>query len=341
MNKILFWVSGSKITGLGHIFRMITLAKKLLFLEKNILIKFVTINDDSIKKILEAENISYEVIPDEFNKDDIKKILLDIAKKNKIEKIIIDDFNIGKEVATFLRFQGLKIVNFFYDKKTFIGANLEINPNISMVEAEELSKDKILQGQNYVLLEDNYVNRNYKLKPKVKKIFISFGGSDVNSNTLLVIDYLNQFYQTRDLEMPILIIIKGPKYSDNNFLLKRLEDSQLHSIIYINHLDLSDIMLSSDLAITSLGGTIYELLSLNVPTIGIIQSNNQKQIGLDLESKGLIKTLGFYNQFEYDFFCDVYQNLLDIENRYNLNENSRNYLDGFGAERCAKEILKL
>lgn len=100
------------------------------------------------------------------------------------------------------------------------------------------------------------------------------------------------------------------------------------------------IMKKCDMAISSCGSTLYELMACGIPTIGIIIADNQVTIAEKLSNIGIIKKLGWYNEIDKD---SLYNSIIDLADNYGkrqkVSEEAAKFLDGNAVNRIEKIFM--
>lgn len=344
MNRLLFRVDGSENIGMGHIFRTVTLAKEIRNLKPDTYILFLIKENKYAEDYLISNSFQTINIVESINEKEEINNIFDVIKKYSINKIIIDKFDVTIEYMKELKKSNACIVQFFYENISSVTADIGINPNIGFFydKKDSHEKRKLLIGGEYILVQEKFLNNNIKVNDSINNIFISFGAGDKNSITPTIIELLDEYFKKKKLsKLPILNIVIGPVYSDIDKIIKKVMKIKLETKLIINHSDLSSIMKDADLAISSVGGTIYELLSLKIPTLGVLQSVDQEKVAKYLDENECIINLGYIDQLKPQKFFLSLNQIYSSEERTNMLNAASKLIDGKGAQRCAKEILKL
>lgn len=344
MSRLLFRVDGSENIGMGHIFRTVTLAKEIRKLKPNTFILFLLKENKFAKDYLVSNGFETISIVGFINTKEEVNYIFDIVKKYCIDKIIVDKFDVTIDYMNELKKTNACTVQFFYDNVSNVTADLGINPNIGFSNDEiDLNvKRNLLIGSKYVLVQEKFRNDNIKVNDSINNIFISFGAGDKNNITPSIIELLDEYFKQRKLcKLPVLNIVIGPVYCNIDKIIEKIMKIKLETKLIINYSDLSSIMKDADLAISSVGGTIYELLSVKVPILGVLQSVDQEKVAKYLDENECIINLGYIDQLKPQKFFLGMDQVYSSEERMNMLNAASKLIDGKGAQRCAKEILKL
>lgn len=121
-------------------------------------------------------------------------------------------------------------------------------------------------GADYFCLRDEFASapRN-ELRPQVRTLLISFGGTDQRNATLRVLNLVQSVCRAYGITIRI---VAGPGYAHRETLEKRLEElaNPLITFTWATNI-MSRMMEGADLAICSAGRTVYELAHMRVPAI--------------------------------------------------------------------------
>jgi UDP-2,4-diacetamido-2,4,6-trideoxy-beta-L-altropyranose hydrolase len=256
--------SGVK-TGLGHLYRSVNLSNEL---KKKNKIKFILYkknkrdNDNAIK-ILKRNKIDFQLLNNEKivsflrlkNKNiiifDVPKInlkYLDLAKKNFFKSIIVDDEN------------NLK----YYNTDIIINQNSYANKLKYRFKNKNIIK---LFGARYTILpKEKFSNINSrKLDNKIKNIFLIFGGTDVKN-----------FYQKigkKIKNFKLHINISNKIISHKVRKLRQYEHIKFYNSKNVNQIIKNKKI---DLILSCCGSGLYQMFLHNIPLIGFMCAENQK-----------------------------------------------------------------
>nr|WP_286675300.1 UDP-2,4-diacetamido-2,4,6-trideoxy-beta-L-altropyranose hydrolase [Clostridium sp. CH2] len=336
--KIFIRADGGKNIGIGHIMRMIVLAKALnkyhsvFFIckeSKNDIRKF----ESGIEK-LKVSDFNVLLIDEENVINEIVKL----QKKYKADMLISDSYDVDEEYFENLK-QYFKLTGYMDDvNKCKMNVDFIINQNFN-AEYIDYSKTvnketKLLLGSKYCLLRDEFRNiKNKYIKKKVFNIIVTVGGSDPHGIINRVCDYIKKL----DFKFHIVI---GPSFNMEHIKkIKKLNETQKNINLYFNA-NMFELMKNCDLGISSCGSTLYELSACGVPTIGIIIADNQKDVAINLDKRGIIKNLGWYSSINEEDLCKSILELnKNIYKRMEMSEKAMDFIDGIGVERILNEII--
>jgi len=337
IKNIFFRINFSEKIGLGHLLRMLIIAKKIKA-KKRIFFIVDKINSQISKNKLFKNIIFIELYKNDKyidHKSDIQKILK-IKKKSKIDVLICDDYRCNENWQKKIKQHTKKLVVFndFFPKKTY--ADLFINfKHLGQKKMYDEFKTnnkntKFLLGRKYILL-----NQNLSRSIKKKQIFISFGNS---FNFNLIKNLLIYLIKNINKNYKILICIsslgKGYEY------LIKMNKTYKNLILIKDCLSVTNYLNSSSLIIGSAGTSVYEAAYLRIPGIFFTTSKNQRNSQDDLLEIG---KLIYFEKLpsKIDDYKKIYQLIQlfnDKKNRINQIFKNKFKIDKSGVLRILKEI---
>ena len=334
MNNILIRTGGGrakeKELGLGHIYRVINLAKEL----KNSKIYFSLEDFGGAKEILQKNGFNkIETIMNKIKTEqDFKNTKLQI-KKWKIDIVIIDRYKISKlyikklsKIIKVIIISDLLDLNFKADLVVngFIGFKNQIIKN--------KLNSKCMIGPNFQILNKQFSKIN---KKNIKKwdLLISFGGYDEKNIIEVVLKILP--YYLNKLKIKIIL---GPVAKKNSKLNNLQKKYPKNLKIKNSTKNMAKEMSETKYGLCTGGLSTYEFSCMKIP-IGIISDDNHQMITAKQWQKlGFARNLGIMNKnSEYKirtFVDEVYEGKI-------LSPNRKKIVDGLGSKRVANEILKM
>lgn len=336
--KILIRTAGGKSKGkelgLGHIFRMINLAKelsthKIFFLVEDFGGASQIIHDNGFKNVFP---IKKNINPN----SDFKKTF-DFILKNKIDLIIFDKYKIDKTyVKKFKNFVKTTVISDL--KNNSFESDIVVNGFVGYKNKSIKSNSTIrLLGPSYQILDKRFQffkkNKFSKTK-KFKKLLITVGGFDENKIIELILNSMINY-----IENFKITIILGPLTTKNKKIQKfeKMFPNNLRIISSTNNM--KNEISTCDFGICSGGLTSYEFATLQKPFAIICQNQHQVLTAKKWEGLRLAMNLGMPSSKTISKI-DLLMNKL-ISNTIELETKLPSYLDGKGGMRVAKKINSL
>lgn len=323
MNVKIF-TEGGKNIGYGHISRCIALYDELA--RQDHLVEIVVKGEVEGNVLLKGKNIRNE---DWIDVNYLGEML------SEIDYVIVDSYLASLEhyqIVSEISRHAVYIddtARLKYPKGTIINPSLCVMPMIYKSGVED-----VLCGPEYVILRSPFLEViRQNTCSNVNNVLIVMGGTDVKNTIQLIVSTICSHYS----DIRFNIVIDSKKYDTV------CADNELKNVFY--HKDLTaeamcEMMLSSNLAITAAGQTIYELIGTRTPFIAIQVVNNQinnidalsnhlpTQITLNLEE----------TNFTYNL-KDAFDKMLNINRRKRLIDEMSGLIDGFGARRITDALF--
>ncbi len=255
--KILIRVDGYREIGLGHIYRTLLLANRLI--DHQLL--FVSRKEHRMGIDLIREK-NYPVR--EFGSD---SEFMDIVDQFSPHIIINDILDTTNEYMERLKEADCFTVNFEDMGEGAKYADIVINA----LYEEKYLLDNHYWGKDYYCLREefHYAGRN-RLRPEVEKILITFGGTDSHDYTGRIISLIAGL----GLKVKVVVIL-GLGYPRVEELKREMEGMDIDIDIRQNVNRISRYMKDADIAFTSAGRTVYELAAMGTPTVVLAQNNRE------------------------------------------------------------------
>jgi UDP-2,4-diacetamido-2,4,6-trideoxy-beta-L-altropyranose hydrolase len=314
------WADTDKKIGLGHLnrlrFFMQELSKQKI--KANFLTKFNSLSRSLIKNnhFFLSNDISYYVkkmiLPKEFKKD----------QKNKI--IFIDSYNVNKFFFKLLRENNIKVV-YFNDFKTDKGANLNI-----CVGSNSKNKN-FLSGFNFIPLASEYAKSKKNLLNK-KTVLITLGSADPRHLSLKLTELVSRF------DFNILVVVG--KYYSNSLYKKLLSVKSKKIKLIFKPKSLLKYFKKSDSVICAGGFTVFESLSLGIPTLCVELCDNQSVNLINLKKLGLIKVIDYRLNANLKLKPSHLDVLFNKKYRHFVSKNALKIISRNGSLNILKETIK-
>ena len=339
--------AGPKI-GAGHIMRCLSLADALKDINRDVI--FVSA-DENAGKMVEARG--YKLIAlgtDSLNPLDELDKLKCVPEFDKAEAIVLDSYYIHTDyVKEIKKTKTVVCIDDLLDEA--FPADLVINYNLFANEKayDELylkldNKPLFILGPIYAPLRKEFsLTIPYEVKENVESVLVLTGGADPCHVALgLAREICKRRGDKNELDAQFHLVVGAlsQDYEEIENMAKVCGD---RIILHRNVSNMKELMVSCDLAVSAAGSTLYELCACGVPTITYVTADNQIEAEKCFSEKNIMLSVGDARNNE-SFFEGMYsliQNTVaDRALRDNLSAKSKDLIDGKGAERLAKEIVK-
>jgi len=323
-NKIIIITDGGLAMGMGHVYRTLVLAKELsIYVD----VEFLTQSEDVVIRKIKENKYSVDKID---SLEEMKELL----NNHRPHTIIIDKLAVNEKFAEFIKntlsaklviFGNVSLANQYADivVNAIIGTDYKNRSHV-----DENTGTLYLQGPKYLILRREFyeAREKYQYRGKLERILLLFGGSDQANLTSKVL--LKLLAIKSDFKVEIVL---GPVFKFNDYLDDILKkDTGSKVVVHRDVNNVCDLMLDSDLVITSAGTTMFEAFCIGIPTIAFYQNALQREM-----------FKGFAMTTEFDEMVDFESLIFTTYKSYSDNKKEVNKLEiGSGKGEIIDEILR-
>lgn len=358
--KIFIRADGGNIIGLGHVMRMLVLAKELRKTNEVIFIcrrsgKLMCERSSSDKSILGFEVNKYEAgiekIKEEsfeviyISENNVVKDVINYQNEYKADLIITDSYDVNEDYFNNLK-PHFKLTGYVDDvNKCKMNVDFIINQNINAGDLhyiQNINKNtRLFLGTKYCMLRDEFSKASSSkiVKEKCENLLLTLGGMDKDCNTLKILELIKEI----NIKIDVVVGKAFPEKLIED--LYNLSEKNINIKIHENA-NMSALMGKCDVAIASCGSTLYELCAVNVPVIGVIIADNQLEVALKMKGMGLIKEAYWVTELNSEAISKKLKakliNLINSKNsRVEMIERQKEVVNVNGAKLLANEINML
>jgi spore coat polysaccharide biosynthesis predicted glycosyltransferase SpsG/CMP-N-acetylneuraminic acid synthetase len=322
--RICIRVDGSRKLGFGHLYRSLAIAQNINDHD----IYFVTRSDNGfdLGKVF-LENHFYSVLHVKSNEDFLKKI------HSLMPDIVINDIlDTDAGYISSLKKLGCFVVNFEDLGDGNRIADLVINdlyPNIFPLENH-------WYGVEYSILNPNFELIQPKSDPSgpVNHILLAYGGTDPSDLTMKALRAIKKLAYPGKVTVVI-----GPGHSKKPDVEKLAGEMKNEVTVLQNVKNMALLMKKADLALTSAGRTVTELMCVGVPTIAMCQ--NMREIRHNHASSNFgVVNLGLGKSISVNVLAEhILMFLEDVELRKDMYSRMRKTVEKRSNHEVVKKII--
>ncbi len=338
-------VDANELIGTGHVMRCLALAGEAR--RQGLDVTFIVANQTS-KKVIVANDFSVICLDSAWDRmEEEVDELLDVIREKQIKLLIVDSYYVTEAYFHALRpFVKLVYIDDLYE--AVYPVDMLINYNLYARDLpyrqsyqQHTFDTRFLLGTGYAPLRQEFATVQRSLRESVSKVLITSGGTDpynVIGHILDQLQHCEAFLQTH------YYVILG-RY--NNYQLELEEKWNEYANIHFmyNVSNMSEYMLSCDIAIAAGGTTFYELCACGLPTIMYMLADNQLQMTQVAKRQQIAFTIGDVRKDMkqcMDYLQEVYLLLTQNPNlRLSVSKKMQEQVDGVGSERIVTELRKL
>lgn len=314
--RIAIWLIGNAKVGLGHVANMLILAADLaeheieFFCEPSELL--------AIKKI-QQNNYSITVSEDPL-----------AALEAWAPDIVVNDrLNTTEPEILKQKELGARVVNFEDMGPGRLVADYVINAIYKMDDAER----NTFFGADYYLLRDEFMSgvTTARADGIIKKVLITFGGTDPNNLTEKVLLAITDFCLEKNIEVTVVLGL-GAQDVRCEIIASNVE-------IIRNTASMAAHMAQADIAFSSAGRTIYELAAVQLPSIILCQNDREQSHFFASDEFGFVN-LGLGVESGLDKILFVFKSLTENVEARRIMQDRMAGIDVSGGRRKIRGLLK-
>jgi UDP-2,4-diacetamido-2,4,6-trideoxy-beta-L-altropyranose hydrolase len=328
--------------GIGHLMRCLTLARGWQARGGQVVL-ITNCKEDILRRHLDGAGIPITPIEYPYPHPMDWARTYEVLKSHPDAWVVLDGYHFDSVYQSMISGCGHRLMaidDSAHLDKYF--AEIVLNQNI---HADQLNYSvepdtRLLLGLRYVLLRSEFVEQSkmiHNTSKVARKILVTLGGGDQTNKTLSVIKAI-EMLKIKGLEAMIVV---GPVNPHLGQLQTTINNSSVPIQLEVNTTRMAEWMSWADLSVTGGGSTCWELVSIGLPALVIIQAENQWGVANGLEEKGAVVNLGWHHELSIDRIAQALENLLlNVAKRKKMSEMSRMLVDGKGTERVISNLIE-
>ncbi len=287
---ILLRTDGGADIGLGHVYRALSLAGRLI--------------DHRVTFVMDAERPMGVDLVRRYHYPLVtfRGEALPVIEKLQADMIINDILNTEADYIRALKAAGLFVVN-LEDLGT--GAR-EAHLVINALYDSPVPLPNHLWGPQYDCLRDEFYSVPVKvLSPKVERVLLTFGGVDESNLTAKVLQALDMIEGDFTVD-----VVLGLGYAFEEQLRQTLARLRRRPTVYRHVRRMSELIYRADLAVTSAGRTVLEVASIGVPCV-VLAQNSREMHHLHARSEYGIINLGLGRMLKVSEIAETLREVIE------------------------------
>jgi UDP-2,4-diacetamido-2,4,6-trideoxy-beta-L-altropyranose hydrolase len=338
--QLVIRVDASAQIGTGHLMRCLALAQA--WKDGGNKVTFITnCQSEGLLQRLREEEFSLHVLAGSHPDPKDWNYTKDILAGYPDAWVVLDNYHFDEVYQQQVKEAGhpLLVIDDMAHLKHYY-ADIVLNQNL---HAEKLPYSgepytRLLLGTSYVLLRREFLawnDREREIPGVARHVLVTLGGSDAENHTLKVIQALQKVDIT-GLEATVVVGAGNPHADvleaaarQNHVPIRLVRDAR----------DMPPLMAGADMAISSAGSTVWELLFMGTPALVIILADNQRQIAEEVEKQGVGRNLGRAENLSVQSLAKSLVLMANDSNlRRKISKDARRLVDGGGARRAVAFI---
>lgn len=329
--------------GSGHVMRCIALAQEWSAKGGRVVFACRSLPPFQQKRVKE-EGFDFFTIDEEPGSDRDALKTAEVSVSEGAGWVVVDGYHFADNFQRLLKERGLKIL-FIDDYKHSQKYCADIILNQNLYASSEMYENhepytRVLCGPRFALLRREFV----RLVPfqripreKASKILVSLGGFDFENVTLKVLSALSV------IGSPAfdVIICSSSRNPHLDFIVNVARNSAHRISVMTDVKTMDELMLNADIGIVSASTTSYEIAFTQLPSLLIVNAQNQELIAKSFHDRKAAISLGWHDKMsDREISRGILMLAEDSNLRSEISKSCRSLLDGRGALRVAEAIAQ-
>jgi len=323
--------------GLGHLYRMITLAKSLH--DDNFECLFLIRQNHVAEKMLKQAQFSYFPCHMESSEEEIIDAFF--RKCPPPALWIFDILSTDKKIILQVQNEGVPVVSFDDQQGGPAAANLTINA-IAGCWNEIPCQKNMLCGPAYAIIAPNILSlKKYFVTAKEDRqnahVGIILGGSDTHGATVKIAQILSGYKNIRTS------YFLGPHFAHENELHRTLKNAYCPVGIYKAIKNLHKALMKTDIVICGGGQTLFELCSMGIAIMALANEEHEEKTISYFSKKGACIPLGsVHKTIKTNAIRNaIFEVNTEIQPFAAMRRKAASLVDGKGGMRCRQACLDI
>lgn len=340
MKRLLFRCDVSPAIGLGHLKRCLTLAGEL---KKQGAELFFAVRSEHYDWIPEIKSIAQECISLDWSvspEGDARETA-QLYQAHRADAAIIDHYRADEAYqkhlcaadVAWLQFDGMARCPLWAD--WVFNANPCADENVYR-SLKQREHTQFLLGPEYALLRPEFSLQSKRVRDRVRKVLLTFGGGDDYGATLFCLRALQPMMD----EFETIVLSGGT--NPNLKAIQQWQESRRENVtLLIDHPHIARVMSEADAAVIAGGTTTFETAAMGLPSLIVQIAENQKVNAVAWQQHNVGVDLGPLKGLTHDRLREELNALRTDPSRLQaMSEAGQKLVDGSGAKRVAEKLLK-
>ena len=347
MNSIFIRVDASVRSGSGHVMRCLTLANELT--AKGCEVRFISrVLPGNLCDYIEELDFSVSRLSDSLSDKQDAEATVKIVRSYALNGgfVIVDSYRLSLPWQKHIKAAGnqLMVLDDLADRKHYCDILLNQNyrsglhdryPDLVPLSAT------LLLGAHYALIRKEFsefreASIERRKSPKKKNILVFMGGSDPDNDTGKVLIGFLRSKIIESIKINVVIGVGNPNKKE----LEVLCGGHKNIVLHIQTAHMVKLMVEADFAIMAGGTTTWERCVLGLPSLVVVQSEDQLPSTIALDRMGAHKCLGYASDISSDKYLESFSKVTHSD-LLAMSEVSKDICDGNGAARVSEQIIDI
>lgn len=329
------------VIAMGHLMRCMAIAQQCR--ERGSEVLFFISDEDGLDA-LRKQGFSVVCLHNSYcDKDAEVEEMVSLCQKHRVTHLLVDSYEVTQHYLERLREY---VVLAYLDDLNLFAYPVDVLINyapgttrLQYLEKGTYDKTRMLLGTRYIPLREEFLGKPIGIRPQVRELLITTGGSDPYHVGLTLVKALAQGEATAKMRKYVVL----GRFSEDYEALQQIA-GQFGSIqIYQNITNMAGVMRRCDLAVSAGGITLAELCACGVPTIAFTMADNQMEGTKAYANGGILCYAGdARKEGMVEAVLQQIQKLQGDEKQRSLMSTlGLKWVDGQGAGRIVEELMEI
>ncbi|MCG2773862.1 MAG: hypothetical protein L6277_17470 [Desulfobacterales bacterium] len=350
MNKTLrigFRLDASDTIGTGHVMEITSLINQLrrhLAFEPVVL---TSNNSFAISKFREAQVNNINVVSAGASEETELEEIIAVLRQHRVSHLVIDLLHRSDAFYGHLhqRLTSTCVIldnNEHKELAATIVVNFSVTQDPAWYQKAASYKTRYLIGPRYFFWDEAIQGIHpCDPRPAVDTVLVNQGGSDPYGLTVKILRAVAQ----ENLPQKFVFVLGGHVQERHRAELEKIRSCLNSNFLFFENLPrntLYRLMQASDMAISAAGNTLYELLSIGVPTIVISHDDLHDEVAKAFARQGAVVNLGIGDELAEGQIAAALRELAaDYPLRQRLQRNGQNLCGNYHGSTLVDELMRL
>ncbi len=332
--QVVFRTTGGAESGLGHVSRCLALAQALRGLGVESL--FLLDGDRAVRdRVAVARFRGAGIRPEHDLADTIRE-----CRTIRPGTVIVDSYAVGTAyLGGLAETSPLVAIDDLADRELPVDLVVNGSAGAKRLVYRGAPHTRYLLGPSYVLLRPEFAEPPARVAAAgARRVLITLGGTDPDGLAARLVRWTAKALGAVGQD-----VVVGPYFRGSDALEEEARAGRGSVVLHQDPADMRRLMLAADLAICGGGQTTYELAATGTPAIAIRLADNQRLNLTALAEAGVLMEGGAAEDADLESaVADAVSGLAaDPGRREEMSRRGRALVDGGGAARVARAVLKL
>lgn len=332
--RVAFLTHGGSSIGLGHVSRCMALARA--FAAASVGARFLVSPDERVAALLAGASLEATEVPWEV----AETLALEALEALRPEVVVVDSYAASSDLFASLRSLAGQVVAIDDLADRSLPSHVVVNGGVGAESLPYLGAPDtlFLLGPRFALVDPRYqaVPRR-TATGRVRRVLVSLGGGDRVGAVATALAAVEG-----TVEDAVVDVVPGPFAAPASEWEAALGGARNRVIVHRDVLNLRDLILAADVAVSGAGMTLYELAAAGTPAIVVGMSDNQRANVEGFGRAGAALAAGWADEpgLREGLAAALRRLVDDRDLRARVAARARDLVDGQGALRVAREILR-